>query len=116
MSNDVDKLLSGNGMQYHEGVVRTDETCTDCRKVFIAKINYDLNGNHKINCPYCGHEHWRVIKNGVMTGDRWGSQNGPNLPVSTARIWSDRTVGIETNTAAQHIRDKFLKDREDRGT
>lgn len=109
MSREVGKMLSGDGMQYNEGVVRTDECCTSCAKTFISKINYDLNGNHKVNCPYCGHEHWRVIKNGVMTGDRWGSQNGPNRPVSTERMWSDRTVGIETNTAAQFIRDKWLK-------
>ena len=93
---------------YHEGVVKTNLDCTSCSKVFVAKINYDLDGNHKILCPYCGHEHYRVIKKGFVTGDRWDSQGGPNRPVSTERMWSDRTVGIETNTAAEYIRQKFL--------
>lgn len=106
----VKEILKGltDGLQYHEGVVRTEETCTSCAKLFVAKINYDLNGQHKILCPYCGHEHWRVIKNGVMTGDRWGSQDGPNRPVKTERMWSDKTHDIETNTAAEYIRRKWI--------
>lgn len=98
-----------DGFTYAEGIQRTDVDCTDCGKVFVAKLNHDLDGNHQILCPYCGHEHWRVIKKGVVTGDRWGSQNGPNRPVTTERLWSDRTIGIETNTAAGFIRDRWLK-------
>lgn len=100
-----------HGFVYHEGIVKTNVDCTSCGKVFIAKINFDLDGNHKIICPLCGHEHWRSIKKGVVTGDRWGSQNGPNREVPTERMWSDRTVGIETTTAAQFIREKWLLDR-----
>jgi len=94
--------------EYHEGIVRTEEDCTSCGKFFVTKINYDLNGNHHILCPHCGHEHWRVIKNGVMTGERWGSQNGPNREVPTERMWSDKTVGIQTTTASEYIRRKWL--------
>ena len=56
-----------DGFVYAEGIQRTDVDCTDCGRVFIAKINHDLNGNHKILCPHCGHEHWRTIKKGVVT-------------------------------------------------
>jgi DNA-directed RNA polymerase subunit RPC12/RpoP len=104
MALDLDK-----GFVYAEGVQRTSLDCTSCGKVFIAKINHDLNGNHKILCPYCGHEHWRIIKNGCVTGDRWGSQNGPNRDVPTERMWNDKTIGAETNTAAEHIRKQWLE-------
>lgn len=97
-----------DGFVYHEGVVRTDVDCTNCSKVFVAKINYDLDGNHKIICPCCGHEHWRVIKRGVVSGDRWGSQNGPDQMVPTERMWSDKTIGASTLTAAEHIRRRWL--------
>jgi len=97
-----------DGFHYGEGVVRTDVACTNCPRTFVAKINFDLDGNHKIVCPYCGHEHWRVISKGVVTGDRWGSQNGPDQPVPTERMWSDRTIGAETTTAAEHMRQKWL--------
>lgn len=94
---------------YNEGIVRTDLDCHSCGKIFVAKINFDLDGNHKILCPHCGHEHWRVIKKGVVTGDRWGSHNGPNQVAPTERMWSDRTHGIQTSSAAQHIREKWLR-------
>jgi DNA-directed RNA polymerase subunit RPC12/RpoP len=97
-----------DGFVYAEGVQRTDVDCTSCGKVFIAKIDHDLDGNHKILCPYCGHEHWRTIRKGVVTGDRWGSQHGPNRDVPTERRWSSRSIGAETNTAAEFIRQKFI--------
>jgi len=97
-----------DGFVYAEGIQRTNVDCTHCSRVFVAKINHDLDGNHKIICPYCGHEHWRAIKKGIVTADRWGSQHGPNREVPTERMWSDRTVGIETNTAAEYIRRKWI--------
>ena len=93
---------------YHEGVVKTDLDCHSCKKVFVAKINYDLNGNHKIVCPYCGHIHWRVIKKGVVTDDRWSHQQ-VNIEVPCDRMWSDVTLGAKTVTACEHIREQWLK-------
>lgn len=97
-----------DGFYYREGVVRTTVDCTDCRRQFVAKINHDLDGNHKILCPHCGHEHWRAIRKGVVTDDRWGSQHGPNRDVPTERMWSDKTSGTTTTTAARYIRDRWL--------
>lgn len=99
-----------DGFVYAEGVQRTDVDCTNCSKVFVAKINHDINGNHKILCPLCGHEHWRIIKKGVVTGDRFGSQNGPTIDVPTERVWSDQTLPIQTTSAAEHIRRRWLGD------
>lgn len=104
------KPLGGpDGFVYGEGVVRTDVDCTDCGRIFVAKINFDLDGNHKIICCFCGHTHWRVIKKGCVTGDRWGTQNGPNQTVPTERLWSDRTQGIATSSAAEHIRRQWIE-------
>jgi len=101
-------LDQNKGFVYGEGVQRTNVDCTSCGKVFIAKINFDLDGNHKILCPYCGHEHWRVIKKGVVTGDRWGAQAGPNRDVPTERMWSDQTTGVQTTTVTRYIREKWV--------
>ena len=101
-------LGGADGFYYREGVQRTDCDCTSCGKLFVAKLNHELDGNHKILCPYCGHEHWRVIKKGCVTGDRWGTQNGPNRDAPTERMWSDRTQGISTTSAAEHIRQQWL--------
>jgi DNA-directed RNA polymerase subunit RPC12/RpoP len=94
---------------YAEGTVRTNCDCTSCGKIFIAKINHDLDGNHVLRCPFCGHQHFRTIRKGIVTGDRWSSQSGPNIDVPTERMWSDQTLDIKTTSAANHIRDTWLK-------
>ena len=35
-----------------------------------------LDGNYTVNCGNCGHHHYRVIKNGVVTGERHDSSYG----------------------------------------
>lgn len=47
--------------------------CHECDGKFTVRLDYGLNGNHKITCPKCGHIHYRVIENGKVTGDRYRS-------------------------------------------
>ena len=96
-----------------KGIVRTEEKCSECSKVIVAKINFDVNGNHRIICPHCGHVHFRVVKDGVMTGDRWsmkdrkGHEDWVDAPTET--MWSAETENIKTTSAHQHIRERFLE-------
>lgn len=101
-------LYDEKGFVYNEGVVNTPLDCTECRKQFVAKLNFDLTGNHVIVCPYCGHQHCRVIDRGVVTGDRWESRY-QNIECKTERVWSHQTQPIETNSAAEHIRRRWLE-------
>lgn len=45
--------------------------CTECHKVFDFNLNMELNGNYRIHCPNCGHVHYRIVKNGKITEDRF---------------------------------------------
>jgi len=38
-----------------------------------------LNGNHRIHCPNCGHIHFRLIRDGDITGIRF--TDNPNDPI-----------------------------------
>lgn len=92
-----------------KGIVRTEEKCSECSKVIVAKIDFDVNGNHRIICPHCGHIHFRVIKDGVMTGDRFSHSGGQQfVDAPTDTMWSDKTLEIKTTSAHQHIRERFL--------
>lgn len=100
-------------VDYHEGIVRTHLDCTECRGNFIAKLNYDIDGDHKIVCPRCGHLHYRTIKRGVVTETRWPQHKRPNslqefIEVKTERGWQDDALQMETVTPAEHIRARFL--------
>lgn len=99
-------LFDASGFVYHEGVVNTPLDCHSCSKQFVAKLDYSLNGNHLIVCPYCGHQHCRVIDKGIVTGDRWDTRFEA-VDCKTERAWSHQTQPIETTTAAEHIRRKW---------
>ena len=46
--------------------------CTECRKYFLTYLRDDWTINATIECPNekCKHHHFRVIKEGLVTGDR----------------------------------------------
>lgn len=49
--------------------------CWECKHYIYVKLNTGLEGNHIMNCPNCGHQHYRVVKNGIITGDRFNKDS-----------------------------------------
>ncbi|MBT8196349.1 MAG: hypothetical protein KJO64_07965 [Bacteroidia bacterium] len=91
----------------HDKTTRTDMNCTNCSKNFIATIDFQLDGNHVILCPYCGHEHCRVVKKGKITGDRWDSRM-QKRETSTQRLWTSDSKKIQTSSIGHFIRESWL--------
>ena len=54
----------------------TEWYCHDCGGYIRVALDMSVNGNHVVDCPKCGHEHCRVVKDGKVTGDRWERRNG----------------------------------------
>lgn len=90
------------------GLTRTDMHCHNCSKNFIASIDFGLNGNHQVECPHCGHLHYRQIKDGVVTGERWGSDSNTH-EVPNRRVWKSETLPMTTSVASAFIRDRWLR-------
>ncbi len=88
------------------GKVRTDLHCTNCGKNFIARFDFDIDGNHMVACPYCGHQHCRVIESGKVTGDRWSSRHEA-VEVSTHSTWKD-DHGNETSSVSHFLRERWI--------
>lgn len=92
----------------HDGEARTDMYCTNCRKYFVALLDYSINGNHEINCPYCDHIHCRVIYGGKITDERWDSRN-PDTDVVTARkVWKSSNIEATTTSTSLFLRGLWL--------
>ena len=96
----------------HEGTVKTDLYCHDCNKTFIARIDYDIDGNHVVECPFCGHEHCRTIKDGKVTGDRWDSRAN-TTKVEKRNVWKATDLKIGTTSASAFLMEKWLNFGED---
>lgn len=90
------------------GEKRTDMDCHACSKTFVALIDYDINGNHVINCPHCGHEHCRVINDGEITNERWEGRNDVPPAARPRRIWKNANNTAETLSASHFLRSKWL--------
>jgi hypothetical protein len=72
-------------------IERQELWCHECHNYVQFDIDLSLNGNHVLNCPNCGHEHCRVVEDGIITGERWDSRNNSQsnityYPVSTSGI------------------------------
>jgi hypothetical protein len=77
----------------HEGRARTNLWCHACEHDFSVDLDYDLDGNHVIHCPHCGHEHYRLIQGGVVTDIRWRSSAGPTWTYSTSATTTTPSMG-----------------------
>jgi DNA-directed RNA polymerase subunit RPC12/RpoP len=86
---------------------RTDVHCHECGKGFIAQLDFSINGNHKVICPRCGHTHYRFIKDGVITGERW-HPDAPTTEVNPKCVWMETVIEQPCSVAAQFIRDAWL--------
>lgn len=87
--------------------------CTNCGKSFVAEIDHDINGEFKINCPHCDHQHWRVVVDGVMTERRWGEGDNGQQRTLLVRTWVHPKMEAKTTRACDFIRNRWLN-REDR--
>jgi len=57
-------------------IERTRLSCHGCNQSFTAELELGINGQVEIDCPNCGHPHYRVIQNGRVTGERYRSSMG----------------------------------------
>lgn len=91
---------------------RTDVSCTECGKQFVALLDYSINGNHIAECPHCGHEHCRVIVNGKITEERWSSRYGTDRQrdgIRARRVWKSGVLPAATSSASEFMRQRWLE-------
>lgn len=50
--------------------------CTNCHHYAYLKLNLAIEGNHVIVCGNCEHKHYREVKKGIITGDRFNESLG----------------------------------------
>lgn len=55
-------------------MIRQEIHCHRCRRWVQFQLDTRLDGNHVIRCPHCHHRHYRVVRNGRVTGVRWNRQ------------------------------------------
>lgn len=80
--------------------VKTDTYCHNCERNFVAEYDVSINGRHRVSCPFCAHDHYRVVQDGEVTDMRWGSANRVNLTVgsSSTYVATASTYALDTSS------------------
>jgi DNA-directed RNA polymerase subunit RPC12/RpoP len=50
--------------------------CHECSSYFLTYLRTNFTGNYTIECPSCGHFHFRFISEGLVTDDRHNKKYG----------------------------------------
>jgi len=88
---------------------RQELYCHNCGKYVQFSIDTELDGNHVLTCPDCGHEHCRVVRHGRVTDIRWGQRNTqiPTYQIAgsiTTSSTAAYTVMLDTSS---YVRDSW---------
>jgi len=62
--------------------VRSELWCHGCDSYVQFTLDDSLDGNHRIVCPKCGHLHYRFVRKGEVTGERYFPGYATNYPTS----------------------------------
>lgn len=77
-----------------DDIQRTEIFCHECGHYIQFNINLAVNGRYVLNCPGCGHEHYRYVEDGRVTDRRWGSSNLPTITANASTTtWSIASIG-----------------------
>lgn len=59
--------------------------CHGCNSYVQFELDIEVDGNYTLDCPNCGHPHYRLVSDGRITGIRWDVEPLNDLPV--INIW-----------------------------
>ena len=85
---------------------RQEIHCHECNRYVQFDIDMGLDGQHVLNCPNCGHLHYRVVRNGIITAERWGRDPSQDMPIySASNITYTTTMTISAGSSTSYIYD-----------
>jgi len=83
MSDNIEGIKDEQEIPKSDNIEITEIHCHECNGYIKFALDKNKNGEHVVICPKCKHEHCRIIKDGIVTGDRWSSRNKdiPSQPI-----------------------------------
>jgi transposase-like protein len=77
-------------------IERQELYCHACGNYVQFDLDVEMEGNHVLTCPKCGHEHCRVVKDGKVTEDRWDQRNIDQTYTVSSSTMTYTTVSTTT--------------------
>lgn len=92
---------------------RQELYCHNCNRYVQFNVPAE-NGRMVVVCPNCKHEHYRIVRNGVIAEDRWGSSQAPvmystnNVTSSASFIATYSTSSATTSSSSGFVLQSWL--------
>lgn len=81
-------------------IQRQELNCPECQGTYRFNLDFELDGDHEVVCPGCGHTHYRVIENGRITETRYQPYASHATYAATGyQMYSTSTGGTSTATS-----------------
>lgn len=81
-------------------IERQELYCHNCGGYVQFNLDLSIDDNYVLYCPKCGHDHYRVVKNGKITDERWGQSSNQNQSSTNATTISTSITYTQTSTYA----------------
>ena len=78
---------------------RQELYCHNCNNYVQFNLDISQNDNYVLDCPKCGHKHYRVVKDGKITDARWGQDPSQNQHAYGQTNWVNITTATITYSA-----------------
>jgi hypothetical protein len=74
-------------------MIRQEMFCHGCDGYVQFELEIDVDGAYQIDCPNCGHKHFRYVRYGRITDQRaWGPPSGNSGSQFTQVTWQSYSV------------------------
>lgn len=60
--------------------------CHSCGLYVRFDLDLSVDGNYVLECPNCGHKHYRCVKNGIITDERWERDPSQAIFITAASV------------------------------
>ena len=82
-------------------IERQELYCHACGRYVQFNLDLSVDGNYKLDCPNCGHDHYRVVKDGKITDERYDqSRSQQSWMTVSGYVTSSATSSYDTSTAS----------------
>ncbi len=79
-------------------IERQELYCHNCGRYVQFPLDLSMDGKYTLNCPNCGHEHYRFVHDGIISDERWQSSGGfQTFQISPVNITITTTASSDTN-------------------
>lgn len=74
--------------------------CHECERYVRFTLDLSINGNYVLECPNCGHKHYRVVQDGKISDIRWGRDPSQSPGLLPAGTWTTVTATSTSVTSS----------------